>query len=54
MHQHMGDSDNTCKSGNFCYVSCSSDCYDRKAARGRGRCWSRVACDKNTPFKTGK
>merc|ERR1712142_591385 len=42
---HYGDPANTCSSRNFCYVSCSSDCRDRRLAQGRGRCWSRVACN---------
>merc|ERR1712058_224898 len=42
MYEHMGDPEKTCP--NFCYVDCNSDCYDRAMAKGKGRCWSKVAC----------
>ncbi len=32
-----------------CYVPCNSDCRDKRTARGRGRCYSRAACDPRRP-----
>jgi len=43
--QHIGEPKNTCP--NFCYVSCNSNCIDKKPAKGKGRCYSELAC--NTP-----
>eukprot|EP00091_Calanus_sinicus_P010466 TRINITY_DN2430_c0_g1_i2.p1 TRINITY_DN2430_c0_g1~~TRINITY_DN2430_c0_g1_i2.p1 ORF type:complete len:149 (-),score=38.80 TRINITY_DN2430_c0_g1_i2:226-672(-) len=40
--EHKGDPGKTCP--RFCYVDCRSDCRDKRQARGRGRCWSKVAC----------
>jgi len=28
----------------FCYVDCDSNCSDKKPARGRGKCFSEIAC----------
>ena len=49
MYSHMGDRDKTCP--NFCYVDCDSDCNDRAAAKGKGRCWSKLACNMEIPFR---
>ncbi len=32
-----------------CYVPCNSDCRDLRRARGRGRCYSRAACNPSRP-----
>ena len=42
-NQHIGEPKNTCP--NFCYVSCNSDCNDKKPAKGKGRCYSEAACN---------
>ena len=44
--EHIGDRDVTCnkRRNPFCYVDCQSDCRDIKAARGKGRCYSKIAC----------
>jgi len=41
---------------NACYVSCNSDCRDKKFAKGEGRCQSKLACDDRRLLKihTGK
>jgi len=43
---HIGDRDVTCnkRKNPFCYVDCNSDCRDIKPARGKGRCYSEIAC----------
>merc|ERR1711942_507664 len=46
----MGNPDKTCPE--WCYVSCDSDCRDKKNAKGKDRCWSKIACDMKTPLKT--
>merc|ERR1712142_839243 len=43
----MGDPLKTCP--DWCYVSCDSDCRDIKDAKGKDRCWSRVACNMDIP-----
>ena len=50
-NSHSGDPDVTCKRdyNPFCYVDAHSNCRDKKPARGGGRYYSRVACDKNVP-----
>eukprot|EP00092_Neocalanus_flemingeri_P081049 GFUD01101171.1.p1 GENE.GFUD01101171.1~~GFUD01101171.1.p1 ORF type:complete len:105 (-),score=30.73 GFUD01101171.1:231-545(-) len=43
--EHQGDPANTCYGpAEFCYVDCRSDCRDCRPAKGRGRCWSKLAC----------
>ena len=46
---HRGDIDITCNKRHqaYCYVDCNSDCRDKRNAKGKGRCWSEIACDKN-------
>ena len=46
---HSGDPDVTCNRdyNPFCYVDAHSTCSDKRPARGGGRYYSRVACDKN-------
>merc|ERR1712042_324438 len=46
----MGNPEKTCPE--FCYVSCDTDCRDKKDAKGKNRCWSKKACDMKTPLKT--
>jgi len=44
LYQHIGDPKNTCKR-KYCYVSCASDCSDKKTGK-RGRwCSSKKACN---------
>ena len=50
MYEHMGDDKLTCPNG-WCYVDCNSDCTDRALAKGKGRCWSKVACDMKIPLR---
>jgi len=49
-NQHSGDPDITCPT--FCYVSCNSDCSDKKPAKGKGRCYSEIACNPDVPLFT--
>jgi len=51
-NQHSGDPDNTCPT--FCYVSCNSDCSDKKPAKGKGRCYSEIACNPDIPLLTAE
>merc|ERR1712142_646326 len=46
-NQHIGDHRNICPK--YCYVSCDSDCSDKKTAIYKGRCWSKKACESNKP-----
>merc|ERR1712142_121361 len=50
MNQHIGDPKNICPK--YCYVSCDSDCSDKKAAINKGRCWSKMACPMTTTTTT--
>jgi len=34
----------------FCYVSCNSRCHDKKPAKGKGRCWSKLGCAGVIPY----
>jgi len=51
VNRHVGDPEITCAESNFCYVPCDADCRDLQPARGRGRCYSELACNINVPFK---
>ena len=44
----------TCLSAGNCYVTCNSACRDKTAAKGRGRCVSRLACKSLKPPKGKK
>jgi len=57
--QQLGDPDITCSRGQgsrsgrtdpFCYVDCNSDCRDKKPAKGRGRCYSTLACNPGVAY----
>jgi len=59
--QELGDPDTTCSQGQgsgrsdpFCYVDCNSDCRDKKPAKGRGRCYSEIACYQAVAFDAGR
>ena len=41
----MFDPKNTCSESHWCFVSCSSDCYDVKPTDGGRRCFSVQACE---------